>query len=62
MVFVVVSGEGEDLEIIGVFWVLINYENIDVEFVILIWLDLKGKGLGKILMCKIIDYCKVKGM
>ncbi len=23
--------------------------------------DLKGKGLGKILMRKIIDYCKAKG-
>ncbi len=61
MAFVAVSGEGEDSEIIGVSRALINHENTDAEFAILIRSDLKGKGLGKILMRKIIDYCKAKG-
>lgn len=56
-----VKVEGEDSEIIGVSRALINHENTDAEFAILIRSDLKGKGLGKILMRKIIDYCKAKG-
>ncbi len=40
---------------------MITPDNSDAEFAILIRSDLKGKGLGKVLMQKIISYCKVKG-
>lgn len=61
MAFVAISYQHEQPEIIGVSRALINHENSDAEFAILIRSDLKGKGLGTILMKKIIDYCKVKG-
>ncbi len=61
MAFVAVVQNGPDEEIIGVSRALINPENTDAEFAILIRSDLKGKGLGKILMGKIVDYCKAKG-
>ena len=58
--FVAVREElGEDA-IIGVSRALINPENTDAEFAILIRSDLKGVGLGRILMTKIIDYCRSK--
>ncbi|WP_420376581.1 GNAT family N-acetyltransferase, partial [Pollutimonas sp. H1-120] len=46
---------------IGVSRALINHDNSDAEFAILIRSDLKGKGLGSLLMKKIIDYCQAKG-
>ncbi|MGF1754490.1 bifunctional acetate--CoA ligase family protein/GNAT family N-acetyltransferase [Vibrio makurazakiensis] len=58
--FVAVREElGEDA-IIGVSRALINPENTDAEFAILIRSDLKGAGLGRILMQKVIDYCNKK--
>ncbi|WP_394250348.1 bifunctional acetate--CoA ligase family protein/GNAT family N-acetyltransferase [Vibrio profundi] len=58
--FVAVREElGEDA-IIGVSRALINPDNTDAEFAILIRSDLKGVGLGRILMTKIIDYCRNK--
>jgi acetyltransferase len=47
--------------IIGVSRALINPDNTDAEFAILIRSDLKGNGLGKVLMKKIIEYCQHKG-
>lgn len=61
MAFVAVSSVGNRQKIIGVSRALINHDNSDAEFAILIRSDLKGKGLGKILMSKIIDYCRNKG-
>ncbi|MGY2575351.1 bifunctional acetate--CoA ligase family protein/GNAT family N-acetyltransferase [Vibrio sp. C8] len=61
MAFVAVTKNGTKEEIIGVSRALINPENTDAEFAILIRTDVKGKGLGKILMSRIIDYCKAKG-
>jgi len=56
--FVAVTHDGE---ILGVSRALINPENTDAEFAILIRSDLKRCGLGKILMTRIIHYCKNKG-
>lgn len=56
--FVAVTSEGE---ILGVSRALINPDNTDAEFAILIRSDLKGCGLGRILMTRIIDFCKNKG-
>lgn len=61
MAFVAVSHKDSEDEIIGVSRALINPENTDAEFAILIRSDVKGKGLGKILMNNIIEYCKAKG-
>lgn len=62
MAFVAVAttSQGEP-EIIGVSRALINPDNTDAEFAVLIQSDMKGRGLGKILMGKIIDYCRAKG-
>ncbi|OLQ85852.1 protein acetyltransferase [Vibrio panuliri] len=61
MAFVAVYNVGNRQEIIGVSRALINHDNSDAEFAVLIRSDLKGKGLGKILMTKVIDYCRNKG-
>ncbi|WP_217541562.1 bifunctional acetate--CoA ligase family protein/GNAT family N-acetyltransferase [Vibrio metschnikovii] len=61
MAFVAVSHKTSPAEIIGVSRALINHDNSDAEFAILIRSDLKGKGLGSLLMKKIIDYCQAKG-
>lgn len=61
MAFVAVRQTDTDLQIIGVSRALINPENTDAEFAILIRSDLKGLGLGSILMQKVIDYCRHKG-
>ncbi|NOI67086.1 GNAT family N-acetyltransferase [Vibrio sp. 99-8-1] len=56
--FVAVTQQGE---ILGESRALIDPENIDAEFAILIRSDHKGCGLGRILMERIIRYCKNKG-
>ncbi|WP_159652875.1 bifunctional acetate--CoA ligase family protein/GNAT family N-acetyltransferase [Vibrio atypicus] len=61
MAFVAVRQLDSGFQIIGVSRALINPENTDAEFAILIRSDLKGIGLGKILMTKVIDYCRHKG-
>ncbi|MDG3085458.1 bifunctional acetate--CoA ligase family protein/GNAT family N-acetyltransferase [Vibrio hannami] len=58
MAFVAVDNQGQ---ILGVSRASIDPENIDAEFAILIRSDLKGQGLGRILMAKIIDYCRIRG-
>ncbi|MEZ8084934.1 GNAT family N-acetyltransferase [Vibrio sp. 1S139] len=58
--FVVVRKEQGVPAIIGVSRALINPENTDAEFAILIRSDLKGVGLGRILLTKVIDYCRAK--
>jgi acetyltransferase len=61
MAFVAVSQSRVGSPIIGVSRALINPDNTDAEFAILIRSDLKGNGLGKVLMKKIIEYCQHKG-
>lgn len=60
MAFVAVDLSYANPHIIGVSRVLVTPDNSDAEFAILIRSDLKGKGLGRVLMNKIIDYCKSK--
>jgi acetyltransferase len=36
-------------------------DNVDAEFAVTIRTDLKGHGLGSILMHKLIDYCRQRG-
>ncbi|WP_104047531.1 bifunctional acetate--CoA ligase family protein/GNAT family N-acetyltransferase [Vibrio jasicida] len=61
MAFVAVAFDENGPSIIGVARALITPDNSDAEFAILVRSDLKGKGLGKVLMQKIISYCQVKG-
>ncbi|GLT18723.1 protein lysine acetyltransferase [Vibrio zhanjiangensis] len=61
MAFIAVSNPDSDPEIIGVSRALLNPDNTDAEFAILVRSDLKGLGLGKLLMQKIIKYCRQKG-
>lgn len=61
MAFVAVAFNTDGPSIIGVARALITPDNSDAEFAILVRSDLKGKGLGKVLMQKIISYCKIKG-
>lgn len=61
MAFVAVQVVNNEELILGVARALADPENIDAEFAILVRSDLKGQGLGKILMNKIIQYCKDHG-
>ncbi|MEF1245332.1 GNAT family N-acetyltransferase, partial [Vibrio campbellii] len=61
MAFVAVAFDENGPSIIGVARALITPDNSDAEFAILVRSDLKGKGLGKVLMQKIITYCQAKG-
>ncbi|AUI88198.1 protein acetyltransferase [Vibrio azureus] len=60
MAFVAVAFDENGPSIIGVSRALINPDNSNAEFAILVQSDLKGIGLGKLLMQKIINYCQVK--
>ncbi|WP_036826044.1 bifunctional acetate--CoA ligase family protein/GNAT family N-acetyltransferase, partial [Photobacterium sanctipauli] len=55
------NGDKEET-IIGVSRALSDPDNIEAEFAILVRSDLKGIGLGSILMNKIIRYCREKGL
>ncbi|MCW8329418.1 bifunctional acetate--CoA ligase family protein/GNAT family N-acetyltransferase [Photobacterium sp. SDRW27] len=55
------NGETEEV-IIGVTRALSDPDNEEAEFAILVRSDLKGVGLGNILMNKIIRYCKQRGL
>ncbi|GEM76414.1 bifunctional acetate--CoA ligase family protein/GNAT family N-acetyltransferase [Vibrio sagamiensis] len=61
MAFIAIAYSDNKPSIIGVSRALINPDNSNAEFAILVQSDQKGIGLGKILMKKIINYCQVKG-
>ena len=46
---------------LGVVRAVADPDNISAEFAIIVRSDLKGKGLGTILMAKLIDYCRSHG-
>ncbi len=46
---------------LGVARVVADPDNVDAEFAVTIRSDLKGHGLGSILMHKLIDYCRQRG-
>ena len=53
------SGEWETL---GVARAVADPDNLSAEFAVIVRSDLKGQGLGVILMNKLIAYCKARGM
>ena len=48
-------------ETLGVARVISDPENIEAEFAVIVRSDLKAKGLGTLLMRKLIDYCRSRG-
>ena len=62
MAFVATSlGADNKPETLGVVRALADPDNQAAEFSIVVRSDLKGRGLGRILLNKIIVYCKVRG-
>ncbi|MBF7996811.1 bifunctional acetate--CoA ligase family protein/GNAT family N-acetyltransferase [Rahnella laticis] len=62
MAFVAVRTENEESEIIGVTRTVSDPDNIDAEFSVLVRSDLKGLGLGRRLLGKMIDYAAEHGL
>lgn len=48
-------------ETLGVVRAITDPDNLKAEFAVLVRTDMKGQGLGEILMRKIIDYCRRRG-
>lgn len=62
MAFIAVGGKGEGApETLGMVRAISDPDNLRAEFAIIVRSDLKGKGLGRILMEKIIRYCRDRG-
>lgn len=55
------AGPGGLAETIGVARVVADPDNIQAEFAVTVRSDLKGHGLGTLLMEKLIDYCRRRG-
>ncbi len=56
-----VSNDAGMLETLGVVRAIADPDNSSAEFAILVRSDLKGRGLGRTLMKKIIRYCRSRG-
>jgi acetyltransferase len=62
MAFIATSKKADgQWETLGVVRAVADPDNISAEFAIIVRSDLKGKGLGTILMAKLIDYCRSHG-
>jgi acetyltransferase len=62
MAFVAVRQIGQESETLGVVRVSIDPDNIVGEFAIVVRSDLKERGLGRILMGCLLDYCRGRGL
>lgn len=54
-------GHDGHAETLGVVRAITDPDNLRAEFAVLVRTDMKGQGLGEILMRKIIDYCRQRG-
>jgi len=62
MAFIATSErESGGVETLGVARAIADPDNIAAEFAIIVRSDMKGKGLGPILLKKLIDYCRSRG-
>lgn len=62
MAFIAVrTASGESPQTIGVVRAVADPDNVDAEFAILVRSDLKGRGLGQLLMRKMVDYLRARG-
>ncbi|WP_411704203.1 bifunctional acetate--CoA ligase family protein/GNAT family N-acetyltransferase [Edaphovirga cremea] len=62
MAFVAIRRQGNTSEIIGVTRAISDPDNIDAEFAVLVRSDLKGLGLGRRLLEKMIGYTTAHGL
>jgi acetyltransferase len=51
-----------EYETLGVARAIADPDNVQAEFAIIVRSDLKGQGLGPMLMTKLIDYCRRRGI
>jgi GNAT superfamily N-acetyltransferase len=49
-------------ETLGVVRAIADPNNTTAEFAIIVRSDMKGKGLGRLLMKKLVDYCRAHGI
>jgi acetyltransferase len=61
MAFIAVVSEANALETLGVARAITDPDNFEAEFAVLVRSDLKGQGLGRLLMDKLIRYCRDRG-
>src|ERR1700693_2773927 len=62
MAFIAVTRDGSGTEeILGVARACADPDNVAAEFAVLVRSDLKGQGLGTLLMRKLIRYCRERG-
>jgi acetyltransferase len=52
---------GGSAQTLGVVRAVIDPDNVDAEFAIIVRSDLKGEGLGHLLLAKMIDYLRGRG-
>jgi acetyltransferase len=63
MAFVAVGRDADGgEEILGVARACVDPGNLTAEFAVLVRSDLKGRGLGRLLMDKLIRYCRARGL
>jgi acetyltransferase len=56
------AGPGGADETLGVVRVHADPDNVAGEFAIIVRSDLKGRGLGRLLMACLLDYCRARGL
>ncbi|RJG06123.1 GNAT family N-acetyltransferase [Noviherbaspirillum cavernae] len=56
------SGADGQPETLGVSRAIADPDNVSAEFAIIVRSDMKEKGLGRILLARLVDYCRSKGM
>lgn len=61
MAFIATRPAGDHNETLGVVRAITDPDNLRAEFAVLVRTDMKGLGLGEVLMRKIIDYCRQRG-
>jgi acetyltransferase len=62
MAFIATRPGDEKEETLGVARVVIDPDNVEGEFAIVVRSDLKGRGLGVLLMKTLLDYCRARGL
>jgi acetyltransferase len=62
MAFVATRGSGASAETLGVARVSADPDNVVGEFAVVVRSDLKGRGLGRLLMERLLAYCRERGL
>ncbi len=62
MAFIATRGSSASAETLGVARVIIDPDNTVGEFAVVVRSDLKGRGLGHILMQRLLAYCRQRGL